>query len=270
MNTKQFSFILGIFLFVCLISAVCFAPFLTHEIPGTIDISQRLLPPSLSHWLGTDLKGIDLWTSLLYGGRLSLMISFTVVCISTVIGTSLGLIAGYYYTGWFDQILMRCIDVLIAFPGMILTLVLASILAPTSWSLILTISLTAWIGPTRLIRGEVLRLREREYIVAAQALGVRDGYLLIRHLLPALFPLIFSKITTSIASVILIESGLSFLGLGPRGKIPTWGQLLSEGRTVIMEAPLLTIAPGMAIFLMILSINLIGDELRHRFDPKQV
>ncbi len=163
---------------------------------------------------------------------------------------------------------MRSIDILMAFPGMILSLALTTLLTPTYSSLVIAISMTGWIGPARLIRGEILRLKEREYIIAAQALGATPVALIFRHLLPALFPLIFTQMATSISSVILIESGLSFLGLGPRGNIPTWGQLLSEGRTVIIESPLLAIAPGLAIFIFILSVNLIGDSLRDQFDPK--
>jgi len=262
MKTKHdVRLIVGAVILLIIIGVAVFAPLWTHYPAGRMDIRQRLLPPSSEHWLGTDLKGIDIWTSLLYGARISLSISFVTVLISTVIGSSLGLLAGYY-RGWVEQILMRWIDILLAFPGMILSLTLATFMVPTYFSLVLAISLTAWIGPARLVRGEILSLREREYVVAAHALGVSPVSLLFKHLFPSVLPIIFTQMTTSISGIILIESGLSFLGLGPKGKIPTWGQLLSEGRTVITESPILAIAPGLAIFLVVFSVNLIGDALR--------
>lgn len=254
-------------LLMIFITAFC-APFWTGDSPSQMDITQRLLPPSSGHWLGTDLRGIDVWASVLFGARISLTISFVTVFISTFLGSTLGLLAGFY-GGWFEQVLMRLIDVLMAFPGMILSLALTTLLAPTYMSLVLAISITGWIGSARLIRAETLSLREREYVLAAHALGAAPRNLIFQHLLPALFPLIFTHMATSISGIILLESGLSFLGLGPKGNFPTWGQLLNEGRTVIIESPLLTIAPGSAIFLLILSVNLIGDSLRDRFDPKQ-
>ncbi len=245
-----------------IILAALFAPLLTSFIPGKVDITQRLLPPSPEHWLGTDLKGIDIWTSLLYGARISLMVSFFTVLITTTVGGCLGLLAGYL-GGWFEQILMRLIDVLMAFPGMILTLSFAAVLVPSYFSLIFSIALTGWMETARIIRAEVLSLKEREYILAARALGAPTGSLLFKHILPALLPLLLTQVTASVASVIRIESGLSFLGLGPHGLVPTWGQLLSEGRTVILESPLLSIAPGLSIFLLLLSVHLIGDSLNN-------
>ncbi len=263
---KNIRLMIGLTLLLMIVSGALFASLATPYLPGKMDISQRLLSPSPEHWLGTDLKGIDVWTSLLYGARMSLGISFLTVLITTTLGGWVGLFSGYF-GGWPEQLMMRLIDIFMAFPGMILTLTVAALLPPTYFSLIFTISLTGWIGPARLVRGEVLSLKERDYILAAKALGNPPLRILFRHLCPALFPLLMTQITTSIAAVILVESGLSFLGLGPHGMVPTWGQLLSEGRTVIAESPVLAIAPGMSIFIVILSVNLITDALRDQFDP---
>ncbi len=266
---RDLRLIAGISVFAMIALSAIFAPFLSSYTPGKMDITQRLLSPNTHHWLGTDLQGIDIWTSLLYGGRISLGITGVTVLVTTSFGSMIGLFSGYF-GGWIEQILMRLIDILIAFPGIILTLTVATILPPTYFSLVFTLSLTGWIGSARLVRGEVLSLKEREYILAARALGNHPLKILFHHLFPATFPLLMTQMTTSIAGVLLVESGLSFLGLGPRGSVPTWGQLLGEGRTVIVELPILSIAPGMSIFLIVFSINLIGDSLRDRFNPKQI
>ncbi len=260
---------LSIFILSWIVGAAIFAPGLTFYSPGFMDITQRLLPASQNHWLGTDLKGIDVWTSMLYGARVSLSVGVITAAFSTLLGSTLGFLAGSY-RGWFEQVLMRLIDILMAFPGILIILTITTLIDPTYLSLVVVISVTDWIGSARLVRAEVLGLKEREHILAAQALGVSPIQLIWRHMLPPLLPLIFTQATQSLSGVILVESSLSFLGLGPRGKVPTWGQLLSEGRTVIVESPLLAIAPGFALFIVIFCVNLIGDSLRDQWDPKSL
>ena len=213
------------------------------------------------------MKGIDVWTSLLFGARISVGISFITVTLSTGVGILLGLLAGFYGK-WFEKLLMRLIDVLMAFPGILLALTITTLMPPSFWTLILAISCTGWIGVTRLVRGEVLALKEREFVVAAKALGAHPITILTRHIFPQLMPIVVTHMALSYSAVIIVESSLSFLGLGPRSISPTWGQLLSEGRTVILQSPTLAIAPGVAIFLLVISLNLLGDAFRDHFDPK--
>ena len=258
---KHTRLILGGATLSLLIGAALLAPLLTKYPPGIMDISQRLLPPSSHHWLGTDLKGIDLWTSLLFGARQSLFISSASVLISTLLGTCLGLIAGYYGKFW-EQVIMRTIDVLVAFPGILLPLILCTLVPPSFMTLVFTLSITGWIGPARLVRGEILSLKQREFVTAAHAIGASPSSVLFKHLFPHVLPILLTQMTLSFSSVIIIESSLSFLGLGPRTQVPSWGELLSDGRTVMGQSPLLALAPGLALFLVIVSVNLITDSLR--------
>lgn len=232
-----------------------------------IDLAMRLCPPSPKHILGCDLMGRDLLSSLIWGSQKTLLIATVTVFITGTIGTGLGLISGYF-KGFLDRIITRLIDILMAFPGILIALTLASLLGSNTYNIILAISVTGWTSFARIIRAQVLTLSQREYIEACKALGASHSSIIINHLLPSCLPLLIITCAFSFSSVILIESSLSFLGLGVADNQPTWGSLLNQGKSVLLEAPLLSIAPGFLIFIMVLCFNLLGDKLRKILDPK--
>jgi peptide/nickel transport system permease protein len=233
-----------------------------------MDITLRNLPPSSEHWLGCDLNGRDIVTSMLYGARISLYIAFLTVVLSTTFGLFIGLISGYKL-GWIDTILMRSVDIVMAVPGILVAMVLAGLMGSSVNNIAFAIAATGWTSSARIVRGQVLTVREREYVQASRALGARDWRLIFKHILPAtLTPLIVHG-TFSLSGVIIVESSLSFLGLGAQEGSPTWGALLGQGRTVLTEAPHLSIAPGIAIMLIVLALNFVGDASRDILDPKQ-
>lgn len=250
-----------------IVLGILLAPAIAPYAPGEAQIVDRLCPTSSAHILGCNLDGGDVFTDLLYGGRTSFYISFLTVLISVSIGTCLGLMSGYW-GGSFDFVLMRLVDILMAFPGILLAMVLSAVMGPSVHNVVFAISATGWIATTRLIRGQVLTLREREYVVAAQSLGVRTPQLLVKHILPMLWAPLIIQATFSISGVIIVESSLSFLGLGAQKGALSWGALLSQGKEVLTEAPLLSLAPGLAIVVVVLSLNALGDSLRDILDPK--
>lgn len=245
------------------------APWIAPFGPEEMDISKRLASPNHRHWLGCDLNGADVLTSLLYGAQVSLYVGFLTVFLSVTLGTVLGAISGYF-GGWTDVVLMRIVDILLAFPGILLAMVLATVLGPSIHNVVLAISATGWISAARLVRGQVLSIREREFVVANRALGGSIPRTLFFHVLPSVIPHLIVHSSFSLSGVILVESSLSFLGLGPQGGTPTWGALLSQGQTVLTEAPFLAVSPGIAIMVIVLSLNFLGDSLRDALDPKFV
>ena len=238
-------------------------PFDTH----TIYLEKRLASPGWTHLLGCDLYGRDVLHALIAGAGTSLYIAFTTVLITTVTGIILGLVAGYY-RGVADQAIMRVVDVLMAFPGILLTMAIASLSGPGLHTVILAISATGWTGMTRIVRAQVLSIREREFIHATQALGSKNWRIMVRHILPSILPPVVITGTFSLSGVILVEASLSFLGLGNTNGLPTWGSMLNQGRTVLTEAPHLSIAPGLMIMLLVLAFNFLGDALRDALDPR--
>lgn len=243
------------------------APWIAPYDPDAIDVKAILLPPSAAHWMGTDGLGRDVFSRMLFGARISLLVGFVAVGIATAIGVVLGAIAGYY-RGWVDVVIMRLVDVMLSIPTFFLILAVIAFLTPSIWNIMIVIGLTSWMGVTRLVRAEFLSLREREYVLAAETLGARDGRLIFRHLLPnSLTPIIVSSVL-GIASAVLVESGLSFLGLGVQPPQASWGNILTDGKEYIQFAWWLSAFPGLAILLTVLGYNLLGEGLRDALDPR--
>ena len=232
-----------------------------------IDLFNITAPASADHWLGTDALGRDVVTRLLYGGQLSLLIGVGSAVIAVVIGILVGAMAGYY-GGWIDSMLMRFVDLMLAFPSIFLLLIVAAILdGITVANVIIFLAAFGWMWLARIIRGEFLSLKEREFVEAARMIGVPSRRIILRHLLPNVTGPIIVALTLDIALYILAEATLSFLGFGVKPENPTWGNMLNEARTYALTRPLLVIAPGLTITLVVLAINFIGDGLRDAFDP---
>jgi peptide/nickel transport system permease protein len=243
------------------------APWLTPYHPDAIDAYRVLMPPSLDHWLGTDELGRDVLTRLLFGARISLKVGFVAVGIAVATGTAIGLVAGYY-GGWLDSLLMRLVDIMLCFPTFFLILAVIAMLEPSIWYIMIVIGLTGWMGVARLVRAEVLSLREREFVMAARGLGASDLRIIVRHILPnALSPVLVSA-TLGVAGAILTESALSFLGIGVQPPTPSWGNILTSGKDYIEFAWWLSLFPGLAILVTVLSYNLIGEGIRDALDPR--
>lgn len=243
------------------------APFIAPYDPDAIDVKAILLGPSATHWMGTDGLGRDVFSRMLFGARISLLVGFVAVGIATVIGVILGAIAGFY-RGWVDVVIMRLVDVMLSIPTFFLILAVIAFLTPSIWNIMIVIGLTSWMGVTRLVRAEFLSLREREFVLSAQTLGAKNWRLIFRHLLPnSLTPIIVSFVL-GVASAVLVESGLSFLGLGVQPPQASWGNILTDGKEYIEFAWWLSLFPGLAILLTVLGYNLLGEGLRDALDPR--
>lgn len=243
------------------------APLIAPFDPDAIDVRAILLPPSAQHWMGTDGLGRDVFSRMLFGARISLLVGFVAVGIATAIGIILGAIAGFY-RGWVDVVIMRLVDIMLSIPTFFLILAVIAFLSPSIWNIMIVIGLTSWMGVTRLVRAEFLSLREREFVLSAQTLGARNFRLIFRHLLPnSLTPIIVSFVL-GVASAVLVESGLSFLGLGVQPPQASWGNILTDGKEYIQFAWWLSLFPGMAILLTVLGYNLLGEGLRDALDPR--
>ena len=243
------------------------APLVTPYDPARLDAWHVLLPPSGSHWFGTDELGRDVFTRIVYGARISLKVGFVAVGIATLIGTAVGLVAGFY-GGWLDSLLMRLVDIMLCFPTFFLILAVIAMLEPSIWYIMIIIGLTGWMGVARLVRAEVLTLREREFVLAARALGASDLRIIVRHILPnALSPVLVAA-TLGVAGAILTESALSFLGIGVQPPTPSWGNILTAGKDYIEFAWWLSLFPGLAILVTVLAYNLLGEGLRDALDPR--
>jgi peptide/nickel transport system permease protein len=232
-----------------------------------IDLFNMTASPSAEHWLGTDDLGRDELSRLIYGSRVSLLVGVGTALLSTVIGIIVGAIAGYY-GGWLDSALMRAVDVILAFPAIFLLLIFFSIQGSSVYTVILFLGLFSWMWLARVIRGELLSLKRREFIEAARAIGVPDGRLIWRHLMPNVGAAIIVSTTLTIAYAMLSEASLSFLGFGVPAGTPTWGNMLNAARPYYMAIPLLAIAPGLALTIAVLAINFVGDGLRDALDPR--
>jgi peptide/nickel transport system permease protein len=244
-----------------------FAPYITPYAPDDLDAYHVLLPPSSSHWLGTDELGRDVLTRIIYGARISLKVGFVAVGIATVIGTTAGLVAGYFGR-WVDQVLMRLVDIMLCFPTFFLILAVIAMLEPSIWYIMIVIGLTGWMGVARLVRAEVLSLRERDFILAARGLGASDLRIIFRHIFPnALAPVLVAA-TLGVAGAILTESALSFLGIGVQPPTPSWGNMLTAGKDYLEFAWWLSLFPGLAILVTVIAYNLVGEGLRDALDPK--
>jgi peptide/nickel transport system permease protein len=250
-----------------LILACLCAPLLTAHAPDVQDLSLRLQPPSWAHCLGTDEFGRDVWARMLYGGRISLSVGLVAVGISLTIGIFLGALAGYF-GGWVDQVIMRGVDIVLCIPTLFLILMLVVFIGPNLLNIMVIIGLTSWTDLSRLVRAEFLSLKNREYVLAARALGARNYRIIFKHILPNALAPVFVSATFGVAGAILLESGLSFLGLGVQPPTPSWGNILSAGKDYLTQGWWLTLFPGMAIFITVLGYNLLGDGLRDILDPR--
>jgi peptide/nickel transport system permease protein len=253
---------IGLLLFV----AVCAFIIAPHD-PGKTDVALKLAPPSPGHLLGTDQLGRDVFSRMLYGSRISLSVGFVAVAISLVIGVLVGAIAGYY-SRWVDSVLMRFVDIMLCFPSFFLILTVVALLGPSLLNVMIVIGITSWMGTARFVRAEFLSLRERDFVQAALSLGVKDGRIIFRHILPNALAPVFVTATLDVATAVLVEAGLSFLGFGVQPPAPSWGNILTEGRTYIFDAWWLTVFPGLAILITVLSFNLVGEGLRDALDPR--
>ncbi|MCP4699901.1 MAG: ABC transporter permease [Gammaproteobacteria bacterium] len=247
--------------------AALFAPWFAPCDPHEINLSEQLAPPSAEHILGQDANGSDILSRLLYGARISLRVGVAVIFLAGGVGIFLGLVSGYY-GGWADALLMRLVDILLAFPGLLLAIALVAVLGPNIDNVVLALTLTGWVTFARLVRGQVLSVKERDYVLAAKTSGQTDLRIMLVHILPNVMSPVIVQATFGLAGVIIAESSLSFLGLGAPPGTPSWGAMLSEGKQVLLDAPHVSIFPGLAIMLTVLAFNFLGDGLRDLFDPK--
>ncbi len=264
---KHFLFFLGTGIVLCMAFFAVFAPYLTPYSPTEPNVDMMLLPPSFSHVLGTDAVGRDIFTRLLYGARVSLWVGFIAVGISSAIGIALGLISGYF-GGIIDEIIMRLVDIMLCFPSFFLILAVIAFLEPSVTNIMVVIGFTSWTGLTRLVRAETLSLRERDFVLAAKLSGASKFRILFVHILPNTLAPVFVSATLGIAGAILVESSLSFLGLGVQPPYPSWGNMLLDGKDVLSNAPWLSLFSGLAIFITVLGYNLLGESLRDMLDPR--
>ncbi|MGV7116091.1 ABC transporter permease [Paenibacillus kyungheensis] len=237
--------------------------------PDQLNVMERMQLPSSGHWFGTDDYGRDYFTRALYGGRISLLVGFLSMIIATVIGVAVGVISGYA-GGWIDNLLMRVLEILMSIPSFLIILLLSVYLKPGIGNIILIIALLMWMNMARIIRAETMTLKEREYVLYAQASGQSSIGIIMKHILPNLIPLIIVGATNNVASAIMMESALSFLGFGVQPPNATWGSMLNNAQGYLAQDPLLAIFPGLLIFLTVLSFNILGDLLRAGFEPKLI
>jgi len=258
---------LGLTIVVFTIVAAAIGPWIVPDDPVAQNLALRLAGPSWRHPLGLDELGRDVLARLLVGARISLLVGFAVVTISSLVGMTVGAIAGYR-GGWVDDVLGRLMDVLLAFPGILLAIALVAVLGPSLRNVVLALAVIGWVGYARLVRGQVLKIRELEYVQAARAMGAPITRVLVRHVVPATFSSVTVQATLGMAGAIIAEASLSFLGLGVQPPTPSWGTMLDAGRSHLFEAPHLTIVPGLAIAVLVMGFNFAGDALRDRFDPR--
>lgn len=259
--------VLGMFIILLFIIAAIFAPWVAPYDPDQIDMNNSLLQPSKTHLLGTDSLGRDTLSRTIYGTRISLEIGFVVVILGSAAGMALGLIAGYF-SGWIRAIVMRFIDTMMAFPMLILALLIASLLGQGLNNIIMALSFTMIPAYARLMCGQVISVRENDYILAARSMGASHTRIMLRHLLPNSFPPLIVMMTMMLGTTILAEAGLSFLGIGVQPPVATWGNMVNDGRTYLLTNPILSFAPGLAIMLVVYAFNMVGDGLRDALDPQ--
>ena len=242
------------------------APWLTGHDPFLVDLDQRLQGPSWSHWLGTDKFGRDLLTRIFYGTRISLMVGLVPSFLSMLIGTLLGIVSGFY-GGKTDFAIMRLADVMIAFPSLLLAMVVMYTLGASLINIFIALSFVGWAGIARVVRAQTLALKTKEFIEAAHANGVRRPVIMLRHILPNVLPTLIVLFTLGIPEAIMWEATLSFLGVGAQPPTPSWGLLVANGKSFLFSAPWVAIAPGVAILITVLAFNFMGDGLRDALDP---
>lgn len=265
---KHISFTIFGILAILIILAAIFAPVVTGGVDPTVgELANAVQAPSAEHIFGTDKLGRDIFARVIYGARTSLTASFSVVILIFVIGTILGIIAGYF-GGIVDTVIMRISDMMISFPGLVLAIAVAGILGASIRNAIIAIAMVSWTKYARLARSLVMKIRDRDFVAAAIVTGSKTPYMLLRYMLPNALPTLVITATTDIGSMMLELAGLSFLGFGAQAPTPEWGLMLNEGRAYMQAAPWLMIFPGLAIFVVVVVFNLLGDSLRDILDPR--
>lgn len=257
----------GCILILAMSLVAAFAPFISPFDFETQNLPSRLNLPSSGHWFGTDELGRDIFSRVVYGTRISMVVGFSVVLCSSTLGLLIGSLAGYYGR-WLDDVIMRVVDVLMAFPGILLAIALVSFWGPGLTRLVLAMVVVGWVGYARLVRGQVLKAKELDFVKAARSLGASDRRIILRHLIPNIIQPVLVQASIGMASAILTEASLSFLGLGVPPPLPSWGAMLNDGRSHLFDAPHLVLFPGLATMAAILSFNVVGDGLREILNPK--
>jgi peptide/nickel transport system permease protein len=265
--TSNFALSAGALITILLILTALAAPILSPYDPSAQDTSKRLEGPSRQHLLGLDDLGRDVLSRVLYGSRVSLRVGFSVVILSSLLGVTLGAIAGYF-GGTIDTLIMRLCDILLAFPGILLSIALVAVLGPSLNNVVMALAVIGWVGYARLVRGQVLKVREMEFVTAAKALGAQSARVISRHVLPNVLNPVIVMATLGLAGAILSEAALSFLGLGVQPPTPSWGAMLTAGRRYLGMANHLAIWPGVAIMIAVMGLNFLGDGLIDALDPK--
>ncbi len=258
----------GVVLVVIFVLFALFSPWIAPQDPAYIDLSIRLAPPSSAHWCGTDELGRDILSRVIYGSRISMLVGSCVVLVSLFLGLVVGSIAGYYggrIDRFFNIVVMNAF---LSFPGILLAIAFVAFRGPGIFNLVLALSLGGWVGYARLVRGQVLAAREREFVEAAHALGASDLRVIVRHILPNIIQPVIVQAAIGMAGAILAEATMSFLGLGVPPPTASWGTMLNDGRSHLFDAPHLVIFPALAVMLAVLSFNFIGDALRDYLDPR--
>ncbi len=249
------------------IVAPAISQLVTHYPPAQQDLSNTFAPPGRVHWLGSDELGRDTLTRLLYGARVSLGIGFLTVAIALSVGATVGLLSGFF-GGFLDDILMRLVDVILAIPAIFLFILMSILFKPNGFTLAFIIASVGWGSVARLVRGEVLTLRNREFMIASRSIGARNRRLILRHLLPNALPVMIVFASLNVGQIILIEAALDFLGLGITPPTPSWGNMLTNAQTYFFHSAFLVVFPGVTIFLTVLAANLFGNAVRDAFDPR--
>ena len=252
---------------VAMMAVALLAPILAPYDPADINVSNILSPPTLEHLMGTDALGRDVLSRVIYGSHSSLQVGFIAVGIAIIIGVLIGALAGYY-TGWVDTICMRLVDIMLSIPSFFLILAVIALVGPSLTNIMIVIGVTSWMGVTRLVRGEFLLLKESDYVLAARVLGVPAWRIIFLHILPNAMAPVYVATILGIAAAVLIESSLSFLGLGVQPPTPSWGNIITDGKASIQIAWWLTLFPGLAILVTVLGYNLLGEGLRDALDPR--
>lgn len=264
---SNFALVTGAVITIVLVIVALSAPLLAPHDPNWQETSRRLNGPAPGHPFGFDDLGRDVLSRVIFGARVSLRVGFSVVIITSLIGILLGAIAGYF-GGKVDTVIMRLSDMLLAFPGILLAIALVAVLGPSLNNVVLALSVIGWVSYARLVRGQILKVREMEFVTAAEALGARSPRIIFKHLLPNVLSPVIVMATLGLAGAILAEASLSFLGLGVQPPTPSWGAMLTTGRQYIGSANHLAIYPGIAIMLAVMGLNFLGDGLIDAFDPK--
>src|SRR5271166_5075309 len=258
----------GTVMIAAFVVCAIFAPWIAPQDPAYIDLASRLMPPSTAHWFGTDELGRDILSRVIYGARISMLVGTCVVAASLTLGLILGSMAGYY-GGFLDRFLnIVLMNAFMAFPGILLAIAIVAFVGPGLFNLVLALSIGGWVGYARLVRAQVLAVREREFVEAARALGASDLRIIVRHILPNIIQPVIVQAAIGMAGAILAEATMSFLGLGVPPPTASWGTMLNDGRAHLFDAPHLVLFPALAVMLAVLSFNFIGDALRDYLDPR--